>query len=183
MQYSMDSVTFRASDNKGFTLIDTLVGILLMGIVSAIVAVVVSTAFKVVNEVQARKEIVLDGSAGAKKFAREYSHLSDSTSLLIADTKKIRFSNSKNKTLEYELTTGTFFRTIVGQTAQRLTGSVDVGSSSFKYYEKNNTELTAVPLNATDRAKVWMVEFALILNNGNESVRFTDQVFPENLKL
>ena len=170
------------SDNRGFTLIETLVGILLMGIISGIVAVVVSTAFKVVNEVQAKKEIVMDGSAGAKKFTREYRHLSDPSSLLIADAKKIRFSNSQDDTLEYELTAGTFFRTIVGQTAQRLTGSVDVGSSSFKYFEKNNSELTAVPLNATDRSTVWMVEFVLILNNGNESVRFMDQVFPENLK-
>jgi len=136
-------------DDRGFILIITVIGIMLIGIVSSMVVVSVSASFKIVDEVQARKDIALDGSTSMNKFMREYCHLDSAQTIQIADVSKFRFSNSQGVTLDYE---------------------------------KNNSELTSLPLNSTDREKVSMVKLVLVLTNDPESIRFVDQVFPENLR-
>jgi len=169
---------------KGFTLIELIIGVILLAIVSGISMLVVATGFQVVGDFQARKNIIIDGSNAITKFTRDYSHLTEKSKLLLADAKKIQFSNTQNQTLEYELTNGKLYRKVIGQpVSQIMATNVNVTTSAFHYFNNNNGELTTLPLSAVSREAVWMVELVLVLENGSESIRYIADVFPENLKL
>ncbi len=173
-----------ASSNHGFTMIEAIIGIFLIGILSTIMAMVLNTSFKIVAGVQNRKTMLMDGSISVNKFSREYDQVIDENSLQYADEKKIRFNIGQGVTLEYELDNDKLYRKIVGQgQKQVLTQSVVVASSMFKYFGSNNNQLASVPLSAVDRKNVWTVELNLIIINNDQTIAFLANVFPENLKI
>ena len=173
-----------ASSNQGFTMIEAIIGIFLIGILSSIMAMVLNTSFKIVAGVQNRKTMLMDGSISVNKFSREYDQVIDENSLQYADEKKIRFNIGQGVTLEYELDNDKLYRKIVGQgQKQVLTQSVVVASSVFKYFGSNNNQLANVPLSAVDRKNVWTVELTLIIINNDQTIAFLANVFPENLKI
>ena len=170
--------------NQGFTRIEAIISIMLIGILSGIVAMVLNASFKIVAGVQNRKTMLIDGSISINKFSREYGHVVDENSLQYANEKKIRFNIGQGITLEYELDNDKLYRKIVGQgQRQILTQSVIVASSVFKYFERNNMQLSNVPLSAQDQKKVWMVELILNLSGQEQTISFLADVFPENLKI
>lgn len=170
--------------NQGFTMIEAIISIMLIGILSGIVAMVLNASFKIVAGVQNRKTMLIDGSISINKFSREYGHIVDENSLQYANEKKIRFNIGQGITLEYELDNDKLYRKIVGQgQRQILTQSVIVASSVFKYFERNNMQLSNVPLSAQDQKKVWMVELILNLSGQEQTISFLADVFPENLKI
>ena len=170
--------------NQGFTMIEAIISIMLIGILSGIVAMVLNASFKIVAGVQNRKTMLIDGSISINKFSREYGHVVDENSLQYANEKKIRFNIGQGITLEYELDNDKLYRKIVGQgQRQILTQSVIVASSVFKYFERNNMQLSNVPLSAQDQKKVWMVELILNLSGQEQTISFLADVFPENLKI
>lgn len=173
-----------SSSNQGFTMIEAIIGIFLIGILSSIMAMVLNTSFKIVAGVQNRKTMLMDGSISVNKFSREYDQVIDENSLQYADEKKIRFNIGQGVTLEYELDNDKLYRKIVGQgEKQVLTQSVVVASSVFKYFGSNNNQLANVPLSAVDRKNVWTVELTLIIINNDQTIAFLANVFPENLKI
>lgn len=171
-------------ENQGFTMVEAIIGIMLIGILSGIVAMVLNASFKIAAGIQNRKTMLIDGSISINKFSREYGHVVDENSLQYANEKKIRFNIGQGITLEYELDNDKLYRKIVGHgQRQILTQSVVVASSVFKYFERNNNQLTNVPLSADDQKKVWIVEFTLNLSGQEQTIAFLADVFPENLKI
>ncbi len=171
-------------NNQGFTMVEAIIGIFLIGILSGIVSVVLNASFKIAAGIQTRKTMLIDGSISVNKFSREYGQVIDKNSLQYANEKLIRFSIGQGITLEYELDNTKLYRKIVGYGQKKiLTQSVVDGSSMFTYYDRDNNQLLSIPLSADDRKKVWMVELILYLINNDETISFLASVFPENLKI
>jgi hypothetical protein len=179
---SHSNYSFRAMG--GFSLFEMVLGIILTGIISGIVVVVINIGFRITERVQARKTVVLDGVTAINKFDRDIRYLSNDQALLLADIDQIQFQNTQGLTLDYFITGEGLYRRVVGfGDARLLAKNVDMNTSRFRYYDYNKSELTNLPLSATDRKKVWIIELLLDLTGGDQVVRYQADVFPENLKL
>ncbi|MFQ6613147.1 MAG: prepilin-type N-terminal cleavage/methylation domain-containing protein [Fidelibacterota bacterium] len=171
-------------NNNGFTLVEMIIWIVLIAIIGGVTAMVVATQFKAVSAVEGRKAIVIDGSSSTRKFTRDFAHLPDNQSLTLAKSDQIEFFTNQGFTVQYKLGNGLLSRQIIGQGGlQILSKNVDIQTSAFNYYDKQNNLLTGFPLSANNRKKVWRVELVLTLVNGDEIILNKADVFPENLKI
>jgi prepilin-type N-terminal cleavage/methylation domain-containing protein len=171
-------------NNRGFTLVEMIIWIVLIAIIGGVTATVVATQFQAVEAVESRKSIVIDGSTSTRKFSRDFAHLQDMQSLKVAKKRRIKFVTNQGFTVVYKIGGGTLSRKIIGQGQfQVLASRVKNNTSYFNYYDKLNNIFTSFPLSGNDRKKVWRVELVLTLVNGDEIILNKADVFPENLKI
>jgi len=169
---------------SGFTMIELIIGIIIYAIISMVIASVISNSLRFYADVRSRKDLNIDGQYSVFLFTREYSHLSESAGLLLADRKKIKFMTTQNNTVEYDLNTSLFTRKeTVDGVIRTLAQDVDVTQSQFQYFENNHSELTSLPLSLTDRQKVWKVEFLITMANQTDTISYMANVYPENFRL
>ncbi|GEM_PF-353030 len=182
--YSVPYYQAEIGNNDGFSLIELIISISLTAILSGIVALVVNNSFRIVEQVQSRKTLVLDGVSSVNKFDRDLRYLSGNSALLVGDAAAMKFQNTMGNTVEYQLSNGGLYRRVLGQGNSRLLAKdINTAISGFKYYDRNKSELTDLPLSTQDREKVWSVELFLTLANSEQTIHYRASVFPENLKL
>ncbi|MFQ6677177.1 MAG: prepilin-type N-terminal cleavage/methylation domain-containing protein [Fidelibacterota bacterium] len=171
-------------NSKGFTLVELIIGVIVYGIISTVVAVVISNSLRMYSDVRSRKNLNIDGQYSVFLFTRDYSHLSQETGLLFADNNKIRFKTNQGFTVEYALDSTLFTRKIISDgISNTLTDHVYVSASGFQYYERDHTELTSVPLSITEIQNVWTVELLINMANDTDTISYIADVYPENYKL
>ncbi len=173
----------RIRDNSGFTLVEMLVGIILAGILIGIISVMVASTFRTMSEVSIRKKVVMDGAAAIALVQREVMTIRHSDSLLIADDDQLKFTNTWGHTIDYTITADSLHRSVDGGTAQIVATPIASGSTTFHYYDSSNTELTSVPLDASNRAAVQLFEFRLNMTDRSSTIGFLARIFPENYRI
>ncbi len=167
--------------NNGVTLIELIITMSLIAILSGTISVMIASAFKTIDHAQRRKVIAIDGTHAAEMFRRDMSLMKNSNSLIYAGSQRIQFITASNQTIEYQISNGYVYRTIVGQiSAHILAKAVNTTNSGFQYYDSINTALTPLPLDVTDRANVWMVTLFIEMVNFDDVINFNSTVFPKN---
>ncbi len=167
----------------GFTLIESVIAIMLMGIIGTIIAAVISTTFDTMADINIRKEAVQNGANAASFLSREVGMVGADTALVYANSDSIRFNDRWGQVISYGLSGAALYRRVDSGTTRILAESVVVDSSSFHYYGVDNVELSSVPLSTTDRKKVRLIELQLQTDDAGQGVNFLIRVFPENLKV
>jgi len=169
---------------RGFTLIEMIIAIILMGIVSGLLASIIAVNFKTISKVSDRKKLITQGMLAVELFNRELGMLTDSTKLLIANDQELQFTDKQGDTWDYSVTSGTLTRQEVGVGSAMLLAAPLVNASSKSYYyDGNNTALTGTPLSSTNRKLVRLVKFILVMDDGGSGIPLMATVYPENLKI
>lgn len=167
--------------NKGVTLIELIITMSLIAILSGIVGIMIASAFQTIDHAQRRKVIAIDGTHAAEMFRRDMSLIKNSNSLLYAGSQRIKFITAANQTIEYQISNGYLYRTISGQgDAHILAKAINTANSEFQYFNKENTALTSLPLQVTDRNNVWLITLSFEMVNFDETIHFSSTVFPKN---
>jgi len=164
---------------SGMTLVELITGMLVVAVVMSAVAGIVATSVETMHNIDARKNIVMDGYYASSKFSREFREINEQIDILTAESNIARFVVDDTLTVQYELTGDQLTRLIIGNPqSQMMTNHVDVANSQFRYYDINNTELTGVfnPVN------VWRGQLELVMINENNTINYIADVFPENFK-
>ncbi len=169
---------FRLLTKSGFTLVELIIGMAVVSIISVVVASIISVSTNTVENIQNRKEIVIDGSNSVKRFSREYEALVDLISIGSATVRfsylKSSYSSDDTLLVEYTISNGNLSRQIIGSGSPKIvTNNVVVDSSAFYYYDQND-DLT------NTLANVWRTRMNLFLESGDQSVRYIADVFPGN---
>jgi len=174
----------RLRTNSGYTLIELIIAILLMGIVAGLLSSIIAVNFDTLAQVSERKKLVTRGMLAVNLFERELGMLIDSTNIVTADDQQFRFNDKYGNTWEYKVTSDEFTRQeITVGSALALASPVVNADTKFKYYSKSNTELTSVPLSATNRKLVRLVKLVLVMDDGNTGISLMSIVYPENMKI
>ncbi len=167
--------------NEGFTLIEMIIGIVVMVIIAGLVAMVIQTSFNTFEHVKSRKDLILDGSTATQRFTRE---IRDMTDLLAASDTAIVFEYHSSEVVTYSITDSTFTRQLSTEaSAGVLSFNLDGSNCGFSYFDIDHNELSTFPLSYADRQLVWMVELVLRLSSNGQSVQYIANGFPENYAL
>lgn len=174
----------RPENSRGFTLIEAIVAVILMGIISGLIATVIATTIDTLADVRDRARIVTSGASAIAFFEREVRMMGADTALLIADDDQLRFNDRWGNTIEYTISSGKLYRQIVGVgSAQVQATPIVTANCSFLYYKIDNSELSSIPLGSSDRQDTRLIELRLVLDDGQSGIPYLVRVFPENLKV
>lgn len=168
----------------GYTLMEMLISIVLIGVLSSVIAFTITNAFRAIDHAQRRKNLALEGTYSSETFRRDMSLAKDSLSFFAATNKLVRFKTANNQTVEYQLANSYLYRSITGLgNASVLAGNVNINNSQFSYYDRNDNVLSPLPLSSTNRQEIWTVKLTLQLDYLSESMIFDTPVFVKNFHI
>ncbi len=160
----------KESNSKGFTLIELIVAMVIVGVIASLLAVFLMNGMNSFNTVSTRKSLILDASSSLEKFSRE---VSATYNITFAGSKLFQFTTTTFDTsvvLEYEINTnGTLTRRIGGGNQELIAQNVNYSSSNFTYFNVN--DIIGVPIRR--------IRLTILFENNNQSSLFTTDVSPE----
>ncbi len=174
---------FFKNKNNGYTLIELIVTMVVVGIVSTLLVYLLVSIFGTLQENRMRKQLLMDGYNATIKFVREFELINNEPNLTLANINQIQF----NTVIGGVLTTITY--QFVGNELQRTVGvgapvvlSTNV-TGLFEYYQKNHFNMPP-PLGFPDRLRTRRVRLTLNMldNQGNSDYTYVADSFPENYR-
>ena len=174
-------MSINTKTEKGYTLIELVVSIVLIGIVSTLLASVMVSIMGILQENRVKKELLLDGYNATAKFIREFELITDESDLLIGNANQILFNTTIDGivySIQYQIS-GSELQRSVG-VGLPVTISTNV-SGSFEYYQKNHTQISA-PLSNPQLSTVRRVRLILTMSAGSFSYTYTADAFSENYR-
>jgi len=170
--------------SRGYTLIELIISILLMGIVASLLASIIAVNFDTLAEVSNRKKLVTRGMLAVNLFQRELGMLIDSTNFVIANDQQLQFNDKYGNTWEYKITSNEFTRQEIGVgTAKVLAAPVVHANTEFTYYAADNSVLASTPLSEANRKLIRLVKLVLVMDDGDSGIPLLSVVYPENMKI
>jgi prepilin-type N-terminal cleavage/methylation domain-containing protein len=162
----------KTSNSKGFTLIELIVTMIIIGIIASLLAMYLIVGAGVFNKVQSRKSLVINASLSLKKFTREVSL---TWNIISATSKNFQFTNTLDTLLimSYEINADGSLTLKLGTGNKELIATnIDYNSSNFSYFDINDNIGTPIR----------RIRISLLFISNDESSRFTADVSPETIR-
>ncbi|MCG2716572.1 MAG: prepilin-type N-terminal cleavage/methylation domain-containing protein [Candidatus Marinimicrobia bacterium] len=174
------SINKRHND-KGFTLVEVIVSILIFGIISILLGRLIVTGANVYESIFNRKEIKDNLYLAQRKLNIDLFGLRDIQHISYADKTILRFINSSLDTIQYRYQSGKLYRNQNSDgehpIAQYLTDS-----TSFSYYTIQGSIISEDPLSSSSLLTIWLVRLDLYAAKGTQTMKIQTATFPQNLK-
>lgn len=150
---------------NGFTLVELVIVIVIIGITASIVGFMLLGTVKAWTFKFNRNDILWDGRLALDRMTREIRAVKDSTSVTTASAAQFRFSDTGNKDITYSLSSTNLNRDENG-TANLL--AENVSALTFTYYNSSDAVIPspAVSPSATDIRRV-RINLTLTKNGQN----------------
>ncbi len=175
-------MTLRA---QGFTLIETIMSIVIIGIVGVIVALTIYEGVEGYLLASRRMVLTQDARNALTRMIREIGGLDKRMSagnmvgILTADVSNFRFIDSSNSDITFDKSGTTIRRSGDGQVTFDTLAN-NASALTFKYYNVSNTELTSVPLSQGNINNIRWLSIEITLSVNGQSVKMRSQVFPRD---
>jgi type II secretory pathway pseudopilin PulG len=158
------------NNDKGFTIIELVVTIVLSGIVIIILAITFTAGIQGLGNVMSQKRLMQEGELGLAKFSREATLISQ-----VVSASATQFSFTSNQfpgiTIDYQIDTQGLFRRYDGGSYNAMVANINAGSSSFSYFDVNGN--VAGSINT-----IYRIRLSLNMQHGDLSLILTADVFP-----
>ncbi len=161
----------RLRQQAGFTLVELVLTIVLVGIISGIGAVVLREGVSAFISEDARANVTNDGRLAIERMAREVRMVRSRTAadLSTMTAATLTFTDiDGNPPITYTSAGGMITRT------GTVLASADSASLAFSYFQQDGVTVAAAA------AQVWTIEVNLTLTRGSESQAFRVRVHPRN---
>lgn len=162
--------------NKGFTLVELVIVITIIGIAASIIGTMLLGVVNAWTFKFNRNDILWDGRLALDRVTREIRTVKNSTSVTLASTAQFRFTDTGNKDITYSLTSTNLNRTEDG-IANLL--AADVSSITFTYYYANGTVIPA-PAVSPSTTDIRRVRIGLTLTKNGENVYLQSDASTKN---
>jgi prepilin-type N-terminal cleavage/methylation domain-containing protein len=161
---------------KGFTLIEVIIVITIVGIVSVIIGSMLLGVVKAWTFKINRNDILWDGRLAMDRMTREIRTIKDSTSVTTASAAQFRFTDTGNKDITYSLSSTNLNRTENG--AANLLAA-NLSAFTFTYYNSSDAVIPSptVSPSATD---IRRVKINLTLTKNGQDVYLQSDVSTKN---
>ena len=161
---------------QGFTLIEIIIVIIVVGIVSVIISSMLLGVVKAWTFKFNRNDILWDGRLALGRMTREIRTVKDSTSVTTATSSQFRFTDTGNKDITYNLSSTNLNRTENG-TANLL--AENVSGLTFTYYNSSDVVIPSpeVSPSATD---IRRVRISLTLTKNGQNVYLQSDASAKN---
>ncbi len=169
-------------DRSGYTLMELVIVILILGIVGALSVRLLSSTMSMYQTVMLRSRLVNAGRSLSARLYREAKPIPFADSLLTADAKALEWKNNAGNTYQYTITGSQVTRTLNNGSPKMLVEKVDYTNSAFTFYDSTGAALTPLPLNSSNRHKVRMIGASVKFTDGSESVVSNIRFYLTNLR-
>jgi len=150
----------------------------LIGIIAAVIIPPLHQGVQSFAVTETRGDLTSQARQAATRMIRELRNIqkeADNTpNISTANVASITFVDVLDNTITFSLS---------GSTVQRNSNPLveQVSSLQFRYFDANNTELTSLPLDATNRNNVRRIMVTLTLAEGSLTVSVTEQAYLREL--
>jgi len=150
----------------------------LIGIIAAVIIPPLHQGVQSFAVTETRGDLTSQARQAATRMIRELRNIQkegDNTpNISSANATSITFADVLDNTITFSVS---------GSTVQRNSNPLveQVSSLQFRYFDANNTELTSLPLDATNRNNVRRIMVTLTLAEGSLTVSVTEQAYLREL--
>jgi len=175
--------------NNGFTLIELIMVIVLLGIIGVVASFIIFQGAKSYSTEEIRKDLTTQGRLAVERLAREIrlikctksgsSCTTSSTYITSFTSTELRFINSFYEGKGFRYDSGASTLTLC-RSSSACSGSEDilinnVSSFTFTYIKKDETTASAV-------ADIWTIRASFTMTSGTQSEQFKIEIHPRAFK-
>lgn len=173
-----------ACSRKGFTLLEIIMVIVLLGIVSVVTGALLFQGTRAFQVMDVRGDLKSSGTAAIERMTKEMRQIrctsagstctAQSNDITNMTAGELRFVNSNNEGRGFRVSSGNLLLRL-GSTAgdPEYTLSGNAASITFDYLKKDGTAASV----STD---IWTINVTLSLANGQETINLMASVHPRN---
>jgi prepilin-type N-terminal cleavage/methylation domain-containing protein len=165
----IDGSKYKTPNSQGFTLIEIVITIVLIGILSGIAAMIILQGVRAYSDEQTRSDVHYQARLAMERMARE--------ARLIRSCADIVGPANPSATLSFTDISGNLVMfNVVGTTLSRgadvLANNITSGTP-FRFLDNAGNQTTACP-------GIWFIEIAITDTQGSESLQMRTRVHPRN---
>ncbi len=157
----------------GLTLIELVMTISIVGILAGGSMIYIKQVIDLWNFISFRSEIVSPGRMALARMSREIRQVQNSTSVLYANSTRVRFTDVNNADIDYYLSNSSIMRN-----ADILAGGVR--GFRLSYYNRTNSEISS-PQVSPANTDIKRIMIRVEMFSGDQNKTFQTQVWPRNL--
>ena len=158
-------------NNKGFTLVEFAIVIVLTGIIAGILSVLIREVASTYTFIRVRGVALADNRLAVDRMTREIRQIASATTIYVADSEKIDFGKIDGEKVIFEKSGIDLLRN-----TDKL--ATDVTLFDLVYYDIANNPLDRP---VVDPSSIWRILIKLTIKKGDQTVKFQSQVHPRNL--
>lgn len=164
---------------KGFTLIEVVLSVVLFGIVGLLLTRVISTGANLYESITNGQEIIDNMIVAQKRFNNDTANLLDYQHVLYADSTRFLFVDSNIDTIQYRYVNGILYR------AENNNGEFPIAQyltdgTTFCYYNINEVLITENPV--VSLTTIWSIRLKMFGTKGTRDMILQSLVTPQNFK-
>ena len=167
---------------KGITLIELVIGMVLIGIIALVVANALSTGIDAFFTTDNRKEALDQGRIALDRMAKEIRNVRNASAITTATATTFTFTDTSGTSISFALNTGNGnIERTSGSTNALATGISSIGDATFltgifSYVQTDGTITQTPTLSSIKRIKI-----GFKATSGSESLTLQTEVWPRNL--
>lgn len=161
---------FRTPHTNGFTLIEIVITIALVGILAGIAALILVQGITSYSVEEARVDVHYQARLAMERMAREIRQIRSTADITAMTNTSLRFTDVNGASVGFTWTGPTTLSRWNGVGTNVL--APNITAFNFNYYQQNGAAAAA--------ATLWIVEITLTSQQGPESVQMSTRVHPRN---
>ncbi len=166
---------------EGFTLIEIVLVLVIIGVLAGILIEPFRQGVQSYVSIETRADLTSKAREATTRMVREIRNTqkeADNTpNISIAKATKFKFVGVQGNSIDFNFSAGQ------SKVKRNLDILVDqVSNLQFRYFDKDNNELTSSTLSAADRDKVRRILVILTMQEGTETVTMPGQAFLRELR-
>ena len=171
------------TNKKGFTLIELVITMVLIGIIAYVVASALSTGIKAYFVTDFRKEALDQARIAMERMTREIRNVRSSADITTANATTFTFTDVSGTPISFALSGGNINRTSVATNTLAI-GISSIGDATFLTgifsYVLTNGTTTQAPTNP-QLSTIKRIKIGFIATKNTESVTLQSEVWPRSL--
>ncbi len=163
----------RNPQSNGFTLIEAIITIVIVGIISGIAALIILEAMKANSKEQNLSDAHYQARIAMERMSRELRLIRSTADITTSTVTKLYFIDVNGATSGFDWTSPILNRWNGVSNDVLASG---VAAFSFSYYKNDNT----VAVLPADLGLLWFIDIAMTSQQGSESLQMRTRVHPRN---
>jgi len=159
--------------SPGFTLIEIVITIVLVGILAGLAAVIITQGVQAFGEQQARSDVHYQARLAVERIAREARMVRSCADITLPanPSASLSFTDINGAAVAFSVAGGTLSRG-----ADVLAGNL-TSATPFRFLKKNGTDTTTSCVSPDD---IWFIEISVTSTQGAETLQLRTRVHPRN---
>lgn len=159
---------------KGFTLIEYLIVILVVGVIAAVLGALIIQGVRAFDSIAAREALMTEAEAAAERMSREIRNAGSAADMVEADSNTFSFTDIYGDGIKYHIEGKLLMRN-----EKILAAKLE--TAEFSYFDKQNIEINS-PLSEERFRDIHLVGIKLVFSDRGQEAAIETKIRPRNFR-